>query len=106
VQRQVVPEHACRFLRRDLRENRNVIEEGGDVVEKAEEAGTGHGVVLSCGVAFQTGSPGDRVELQSTRALALETPFAAGLLTVYFDMFPSTLQRPGPRHAMNRKTNE
>jgi len=43
VQRQVVAQHAGGFLRRDLGQDRDIVEEGGDIVEQGEQAGTGHG---------------------------------------------------------------
>jgi len=45
VQREVVAEDARRLLRGDLREDRDVVEDGRDVVEEGEEAGGGHGAV-------------------------------------------------------------
>ncbi|MNV18046.1 hypothetical protein D3C71_1088570 [compost metagenome] len=43
VQRQVVAQHAGGLLGGDLGQHRDVVEQGGDIVEQGKQAGTGHG---------------------------------------------------------------
>ena len=43
IQRQVVTQHAGSFPGRRLRQDRDVVENAGNVVEQGEQAGAGHG---------------------------------------------------------------
>ena len=41
IEREIVAQHAGRFLRRHFRHQRDIVENGGDIVEKGQETG-GH----------------------------------------------------------------
>ena len=91
VEREVVPEDAGRLLRRDLREegdvvrdrrrflrgdlgqDRDVVEDGRDVVEEGEEAGAGHGRGMLAGPTRPHGPGGARSSAVSHAAEARAT---------------------------------